>query len=293
VVVMRPELDYMSLVSYLVFIFCAWFLLPHPSLTFLSLSRGSRASGSPNPRSQRMRRLGRCIGWRPKSRSGRKIKRRGRPARRWWPATCWRRTAERRRGRGSHSSPLPGVRRRRMTMMRGWRSAPALAPRPGSVPCQPPRALLAAQPFLCRGNIVPVRGAGIRRACSRPYRGRRGRCRGRGSHAPSHGSRRCPCRCAIGVPSAATRWMEYRGGAYHSPSCCRPRVRIGPCYLLALGPRAESCRRGNQCLTIVIGEAAGAKDSEDQASVFACFRVRIHSARKPIRVFNLHFYNKH
>jgi hypothetical protein len=285
----------MSLVSYLVFVFCARFLLPRPSLTFLNLSRNSGPSGLPDPRSHRMRRLGRCIGWRPKSTSERKTKRRGRPAIRWWPATRWRSTTERRRGRGSSSSPLPGVRRRRrrMTMMTGWRFAQASAPRPGSVPRQPPQALLAAQPFLCRGNIVPVRGAGIRRAYSHPYRGRRGRCHGRGSHAPSRGSRRCPCRCAFGVPLAVARWMEYGGGACHSPTCCHPRVRIGPRYLLALGPRAEGCRRGNQCLVIVIGEAAGAKDLEDQASVFACFRVRIHSARKPIRVFNLRFYNKH
>jgi hypothetical protein len=51
VVVMRPEPGYMSLVSFLVFVFCAQFLLPRPSLTFLSLGRGSGASGPPDHRS--------------------------------------------------------------------------------------------------------------------------------------------------------------------------------------------------------------------------------------------------
>jgi hypothetical protein len=52
-VVMCPEPGYVSLVSFLVFVFCARFLLPHPSLTFLSLGMGSGASGPLNPRSQR------------------------------------------------------------------------------------------------------------------------------------------------------------------------------------------------------------------------------------------------
>jgi hypothetical protein len=95
------------------------------------------------------------------------------------------------------------------------------------------------------------------------------------------------------VPLSGRPLEGIRRGACHSPSCCRPRVRSDPRYLLALDPRAEGCRRGDHCLAFVIGGAAGAKDSEDQASVFACFWIRIHSVRKPIHVFNLCFYNKH
>jgi hypothetical protein len=64
----------------------------------------------------------------------------------------------------------------------------------------------------------------------------------------------------------------------YSPSCCRPGVSNGPGYRLALGPRA-GCRRGDHCFAFVMSGAAGAKDSEDWAYVFAGFRIHIHSAR--------------
>jgi hypothetical protein len=83
VVPMHPEEGYVSLVSLLFFIFDLQLLLFHPSLTFLSLGKDSGASGPPDPRSQRTWWPGRCAGWQPKSRSGRKTRRRGGPAGRW------------------------------------------------------------------------------------------------------------------------------------------------------------------------------------------------------------------
>jgi hypothetical protein len=73
-VVMRPEPGYVSLMSLSFFGFCVWFLLLHPNLTLSSLGRGSGASGPNDHRSQRVRRPGRCVIWRLRNRSRRRMR---------------------------------------------------------------------------------------------------------------------------------------------------------------------------------------------------------------------------
>jgi hypothetical protein len=170
-----------------------------------------------------------------------KMRRRGGPARRWWPATRWRSATEHRQGRGSRSSPLPAVRRSRrrmtmMTMMTGWRSAPASAPRPISVPRQPPRALLAVQPFLRRGRQCPCprRGHPPILLSSLPMRKRQRSWR----RKPRPFPRKSPLSLRVhrqGPLSGRLLEGTWRRGL-SLPSCCHPRVHSGPSYDLGLDP---------------------------------------------------------
>jgi hypothetical protein len=70
------------------------------------------------------------------------------------------------------------------------------------------------------------------------------------------------------------------------PPSCHLRARSGPGYRATFGPHAKGCRRGDHYPAYVVCGAAGARNSEDKASIFTCLRVCIHSARKFIHVLS-------
>jgi hypothetical protein len=173
--------------------------------------------------------------------------------------TRWRSTAERRQGRGSSSSLLPALRRRRMTttMIRGWRSVTASASRSGLGPCQPRRALLAVQPLPCRGRHRPCPGRGRQPSLppSLPRRKRQRSWRGKLLPFPwkPSSSLRVRRRGPLSSHPLVGTWRRGRS----LPPCRRPRAHSGPSYCSVLGPRAECCRRGDHCPAYIGGGAAG------------------------------------
>jgi hypothetical protein len=121
VMAMRPEQGHVSLVSPL---FLPLFLVfPLLVLLLLSLHRGCKAFGLPDPRFRKTQLPGRRVGWQLRRRRTRTRRRSG-PTRRCWPTMHWRSVVGRMRGRGNRSKPLPAWRKMTTTTMteRRWKS---------------------------------------------------------------------------------------------------------------------------------------------------------------------------